>query len=173
MDGEHRAGFRRKANAGYAFIYLIECEGFVKIGVAVRPLNRLAELQIGNPFPLSIAELVEVAEGIAYRIERRAHAEIAHARHKGEWFKVSVPEASKAVARACDVIRANGDLLPDTRQRKKVRNDPDYRAHRLGAIGEYWVSPHPRSKVLCRTWFDVEARQTRRASLHTRDSDIG
>ncbi len=38
-------------------------------------------------------------------------------------------------------------------------------------IGEYWISPHPRSGVLCRTWYDQRSRQTRRVTLATRDTE--
>lgn len=38
-------------------------------------------------------------------------------------------------------------------------------------IGDFWISPHPRSGVLCRTWYDERSRQTRRVTLATRDSE--
>lgn len=40
-------------------------------------------------------------------------------------------------------------------------------------IGDFWISPHPRSGVLCRTWYDERSRQTRRVSLRTRDLEEG
>ena len=36
-------------------------------------------------------------------------------------------------------------------------------------LGEYWLSKRPNSPQWCRTWFDAETRQTRRASLGTDD----
>ena len=36
-------------------------------------------------------------------------------------------------------------------------------------LGEYWLSRRPNSPQWCRTWFDAETRQTRRASLGTGD----
>ena len=39
----------------------------------------------------------------------------------------------------------------------------------LGQIGDYWPSRRPGSAQWCRTWFDPDARQTRRASLGTDD----
>lgn len=39
----------------------------------------------------------------------------------------------------------------------------------LGRIGDFWLSRRPNSAQWCRTWFDVDARQTRRASLGTDD----
>jgi integrase len=40
---------------------------------------------------------------------------------------------------------------------------------RTGEIGEYWVSKRPGSEQWCRTWYDANTRQTRRASLGTDD----
>lgn len=39
----------------------------------------------------------------------------------------------------------------------------------LGRIGDCWLSRRPNSAQWCRTWFDPESRQTRRASLGTDD----
>ena len=38
-----------------------------------------------------------------------------------------------------------------------------------GRIGDYWLSRRPNSGQWCRTWFDPDTRQTRRASLGTDD----
>ncbi|MFT8247331.1 tyrosine-type recombinase/integrase [Roseomonas sp. BN140053] len=43
------------------------------------------------------------------------------------------------------------------------------RKDQRGRIGEYWLSQRPNSAQWCRTWFDADARQTRRASLGTDD----
>lgn len=40
---------------------------------------------------------------------------------------------------------------------------------RTGEIGEFWLSKRPGSECWCRTWFDRDTRQTRRASLGTDD----
>jgi hypothetical protein len=36
-------------------------------------------------------------------------------------------------------------------------------------LGEYWLSQRPNSTQCCRTWFDRQKHQTRRASLSTDD----
>ena len=41
------------------------------------------------------------------------------------------------------------------------------RNERPGQIGDYWLSQRPNSPVWCRTWFDPQSRQTKRASLGT------
>lgn len=40
---------------------------------------------------------------------------------------------------------------------------------RTGQIGDYWLSKRPGSNQWCRTWFDADTRQTKRASLGTDD----
>lgn len=40
---------------------------------------------------------------------------------------------------------------------------------RLAQIGDYWLSKRPGSAQWCRTWYDADTRQTKRASLGTDD----
>lgn len=40
---------------------------------------------------------------------------------------------------------------------------------RLAQIGDYWLSKRPGSQQWCRTWYDADTRQTKRASLGTDD----
>ena len=40
---------------------------------------------------------------------------------------------------------------------------------RTGEIGDYWLTKRPGSAQWCRTWYDANTRQTRRASLGTDD----
>lgn len=40
---------------------------------------------------------------------------------------------------------------------------------RTGEIGDYWLTKRPGSAQWCRTWYDADTRQTRRASLGTDD----
>jgi len=46
---------------------------------------------------------------------------------------------------------------------------PRSKRDHTGQIGDHWLSQRPNSPVWCRTWFDPDARQTRRASLGTTD----
>lgn len=46
---------------------------------------------------------------------------------------------------------------------------PRYNSDKPFQIGEFWLSRRPKSEAWCRTWFDSEARQTRRISLGTSD----
>jgi len=44
---------------------------------------------------------------------------------------------------------------------------------RPGQIGDYWLSQRPGSKQWCRTWYEADDRQTKRASLGTDDFQEG
>ena len=46
---------------------------------------------------------------------------------------------------------------------------PRKQENRRGQIGDYWITQRPNSPIWCRTWFDPNTRQTRRASLGTDD----
>ncbi len=48
---------------------------------------------------------------------------------------------------------------------------PKYNSDKPFQIGEFWLSKRPKSEAWYRTWFDSEARQTRRISLGTSDFD--
>lgn len=44
---------------------------------------------------------------------------------------------------------------------------------RIGEIGSFWLSKRPGSDQWCRTWYDADSRQTKRASLGTADLQEG
>ena len=46
---------------------------------------------------------------------------------------------------------------------------PRYQSDREFQLGDFWLSKQSRSDAWCRTWFDAQARQTRRISLRTTD----
>lgn len=54
----------------------------VKVGWSEDPAARLAVLQTGNPRPLAVLATIEGGE----TEERALHAQLAHARVRGEWF---------------------------------------------------------------------------------------
>lgn len=85
---------------GYVYIVGFSEAGIVKIGSALAPGIRLAELQCGNPFELHLRAAVSIYEGSPVLIERAAH-KIARARHiRGEWFELDDDEALEVVIKA-------------------------------------------------------------------------
>ena len=69
-----------------SYLYLIECEGLHKIGIANDVRSRLAQLQTGNPFPLKVVLCFEF--GNASPIEQSLHQKFSAKRHVGEWFEL-------------------------------------------------------------------------------------
>lgn len=87
-------------------IYVLECQGFHKIGMT-REKNvdrRCEQLQIGNPFSLKVLchRSVPLA-GMAYG-ESWLHHQFADRRMHNEWFAVSEDEVQEALPKA--VLRA-------------------------------------------------------------------
>lgn len=73
-------------------------DGPMKIGIAIDPRNRLAELQVGHPFKLKVLRTWK--HEAAAHIELEAHKILRGNRLQGEWFSVSPEEAIAAVERA-------------------------------------------------------------------------
>lgn len=73
-------------------------DGPMKIGIAIDPRNRLAELQVGHPFKLKVLRTWK--HEAAAHIELAAHKILRGNRLQGEWFSVSPEEAIAAVERA-------------------------------------------------------------------------
>ena len=65
-------------------LYLIECHGYVKIGVAYNVERRLVDLSIGNPFELKI--LAAYAFNNAQVVEQALHQRFEPSLVRGEWF---------------------------------------------------------------------------------------
>lgn len=80
---------------GWTFIYALECEGFVKIGVTTNPRNRLAVAQTMSPFNVSLIGSYEGDD----KDERSLHSEFAEYHHKGEWFR-----KEGRIAQWCDAL---------------------------------------------------------------------
>lgn len=88
----------------HALVYFVEAStGEIKIGIAVSPSKRLAELQTGSPAKLHL--LAAIPGGV----EREAdlHAQFASARIHGEWFDGSI-KAEVAALLAAHVASPNG-----------------------------------------------------------------
>jgi len=68
------------------WVYVIECQGFVKVGVAVNVPNRVGQLQTGCPFPLRLIGCWQVEDAISE--EEAIHSYLDGYRVRGEWFKL-------------------------------------------------------------------------------------
>lgn len=98
-------------------IYFIQCGGEggpIKIGRSYRPLDRMRDLQVANPYPLALlADIWATA-----RCERQLHLHLAEHRLLGEWF-----HSTDAVMEVVDAAR-DGDI-------SKWTNEPMAAVERL------------------------------------------
>lgn len=67
-------------------LYLIECQGFLKIGVAYDVLRRVAELSTGNPFELKVLAIYGYEN--AQVVEGSLHQRFSTKQVRGEWFSL-------------------------------------------------------------------------------------
>jgi hypothetical protein len=92
---------------GYVYVVQWGDAGPVKIGQAIDPRLRLAELQCANWNELRLVAVVPfVKEGMAQIIEPAAHALAGEYRLRGEWFDLEPIEAISAVlaaAKHCNI----------------------------------------------------------------------
>lgn len=64
-------------------VYIIEGGNYYKIGYSKNPYERLADLQVGSPSPLTLVAIVAGTRSD----EKRLHIAFEESRHHGEWFK--------------------------------------------------------------------------------------
>ena len=99
------------------YLYLIRCgsRGPIKIGVAKNVENRMADLQIGNPYKLDLLAKIQCgSKAKAYDLENRLHRVYARKRIRGEWFDGNI-----------NLAIANGFLNIDELDKAKVQEQID------------------------------------------------
>jgi hypothetical protein len=94
---------QRYQSSEYPSLYVMHTAttGYYKIGKANVPLNRLRNLQTGNPFALTIVHRVSGSDpDEASRLEARVH-EILDPHHlRGEWFNCPLDQIIDAIRQA-------------------------------------------------------------------------
>lgn len=109
------AGNKERPQEGNkGLVYVIHATGTnrVKIGFSFDPAKRLAELQTGSPFPLT---LIGTCEG-SFSLECRMHERLKDYRRTGEWFEFGPQEALdllQQLSAAKDEGEYSIDELPD------------------------------------------------------------
>ncbi len=68
-------------------LYLVECQGYFKIGVAYNVQRRLVELSTGNPFDLNALAVYGYAN--AQVVEAALHQRFSNNRIRSEWFSMA------------------------------------------------------------------------------------
>ncbi len=77
------------------YVYLItyaETPGYYKIGKALDLNKRLATLEVGSPFKISLVHSVSTRD--TAELENRLHKKFSGCRVKGEWFWLSAEDVS-------------------------------------------------------------------------------
>jgi len=75
------------ADFSKGFIYLIRCEGFIKIGVSEDVDSRLGTISVCNPYPVTLDHVFALPSAKdAFHVERNIHNALSRYHHKGEWF---------------------------------------------------------------------------------------
>ena len=66
-------------------VYILECEGYIKIGTSTRPYQRLSSIQTGCPFKVHMRGLMHGGMDT----EQLLHSELARHHHQGEWYHLN------------------------------------------------------------------------------------
>ncbi len=88
------------------FIYVMECEGFYKIGWTTNPRHRRFGLQTGSPFPIT---LVGVIEGSIMN-EAEWHEAFEDKRVRGEWFALTEEDVSRVLHDSFGIDQLPGEF---------------------------------------------------------------
>jgi hypothetical protein len=77
------------------FIYFVEMQGYIKIGIAANWKKRISSLQVSSPFP--VRHLIVLNAFVGF--ERQLHERFSAARVRGEWFE-DCPEIREFITHA-------------------------------------------------------------------------
>ena len=109
-------------------IYLIRCRKFIKIGVADDVPKRLATLQIGNPYRMTVRSVSKptVHWKAVEELLQKAHG---GNRIGGEWFLLSVDEVNRLSA-----------VIENTESIEELVGIATWHTDPIGAYRELWGS---------------------------------
>ena len=81
-------------------VYIIECAGYCKIGVAADPHGRAKDINTGSPIKATVYRVrAYESRDLAFQVERRLHRYFAKFRTNGEWFDVPKEKVWHALTR--------------------------------------------------------------------------
>jgi predicted GIY-YIG superfamily endonuclease len=79
-------------------VYVVACGDSVKIGMSTDPNARLKDMKTGMPeAPYIVATRTLSSRALAHQMEKQLHWRFRARRAHGEWFRVPVQEAAKAL----------------------------------------------------------------------------
>lgn len=87
-----------QTNPMYGYVYIIENENYVKIGISLNPKNRLLSLNQSNSGGSYIKRIaISGPMSIPFVIERLLHQQFQKYRKNGEWFEIPFDTAAEAL----------------------------------------------------------------------------
>lgn len=96
------------------FVYVMQWQDKIKIGISRDPSKRLRQLQLANPGEVRLLHTkVFSTRPSAIKIERSLHKRFADHRLLGEWFGISSERAIKWLERAKDPQLHHKDWHPE------------------------------------------------------------
>lgn len=84
-------------------LYAMHCAGCYKIGIARNPKSRLTDIQLANPFEVSLILTRTVRHEYAHLVETAVHQALCIHHIRGEWFRCELAQIKQAVRRAIDI----------------------------------------------------------------------
>lgn len=84
-----------------SYLYVSKCNTYYKIGITTDLESRLAELQVGNPYPISFCLTVEF--GNPSGAEKALHEKFKKQRIRGEWFALTRQDI-QAIMEICSLL---------------------------------------------------------------------
>jgi len=95
MYDARRYNYDYSPNSPARYVYGIQCGPFIKVGVAANVAARLRQMQLANPYPLTV--VLKRKMKAAFYCERKMHEILAAKAVGREWFCVTPDEVSAAV----------------------------------------------------------------------------
>lgn len=66
------------------YLYVLQCNEYVKFGISSNPKYRVSSLQTGNPYKINL--LLAIIYKDCFEIEKNIHKYYDEKRERGEWF---------------------------------------------------------------------------------------
>lgn len=118
--------------APYRGVYFIQCEGFIKVGMAKDYERRLEALQAANPLPLRMVAVLEGERFYPPYVEADIHRKLRAHCVSGEWFRMTMDEIVEALPDYRAHIKAV--THPPRPQRPSRRYGPQPRTYGHGVV---------------------------------------
>ena len=111
----------------WAYVYVLECRGYYKIGFSNDPRKRCKKLGTGSPVPIRV--VYKLRTPFYREIEQTIHTRLHGKRRRGEWFLLDESDL--------DYIRDidwDGGSKKQTAEEQAFRDSPEGRARVEAAI---------------------------------------